>query len=68
MGILTDEKLRSLSQFFLKDASSVKEVETYHQTRALRSLRKNAQNSSDSSFDKNLEITEKHANGRHFTR
>ncbi|KAF3822740.1 hypothetical protein GH733_008114 [Mirounga leonina] len=50
------------------DGSSVKEVETYHRTRALRSLRKNAQNSSDSSFDKNMEITEKHANGRHFTR
>ncbi|XP_037659132.1 ATPase family AAA domain-containing protein 2 [Choloepus didactylus] len=47
--------------------SSVKEV-AYHQTRALRSLRKNAQNSSDSSFDKNMEIMEKHANGRHFTR
>ncbi|DAA22792.1 TPA: ATPase family, AAA domain containing 2 [Bos taurus] len=50
------------------DGSSVKEVETYHQTRTLRSLRKNAQNSSDSSFDKNTVITEKHANGRHFTR
>ncbi|XP_059971683.1 ATPase family AAA domain-containing protein 2 [Mesoplodon densirostris] len=50
------------------DGSSVKEVETYHRTRALRSLRKNAQNSSDSSFDKNMEITEKHTNGRHFTR
>nr|XP_036864985.1 ATPase family AAA domain-containing protein 2-like isoform X1 [Manis javanica] len=48
--------------------SSVKEAKTYHQTRASRSLRKNAQNSSDSSFDKNMEITEKHANGRHFTR
>ncbi|XP_036781419.2 ATPase family AAA domain-containing protein 2 isoform X3 [Manis pentadactyla] len=48
--------------------SSVKESKTYHQTRASRSLRKNAQNSSDSSFDKNMEITEKHANGRHFTR
>uniref|UniRef100_I3MNR4 ATPase family AAA domain-containing protein 2 n=1 Tax=Ictidomys tridecemlineatus TaxID=43179 RepID=I3MNR4_ICTTR len=50
------------------DGSSVKEVETYHRTRALKSLRKNAQTSSDSSFDKNMEITEKHANGRHFTR
>ncbi|XP_043339382.1 ATPase family AAA domain-containing protein 2 [Cervus canadensis] len=50
------------------DGSTVKEVETYHQTRTLRSLRKNAQNSSDSSFDKNTVITEKHANGRHFTR
>ncbi|XP_062935900.1 ATPase family AAA domain-containing protein 2 [Cynocephalus volans] len=50
------------------DGSSVKKVETYHRTRALRSLRKNAQNSSDSSFDKNVEITEKHANDRHFTR
>ncbi|KAM9689549.1 ATPase family AAA domain-containing protein 2 isoform 2-T2 [Dama dama] len=50
------------------DGSTVKEVETYHQTRTLRSLRKNAQNSSDSSFDKNTMITEKHANGRHFTR
>lgn len=54
--------------FFLKDGSSVKEVETYHQTRALRSLRKTAQDSSDSSFDKNMEITEKRTNGRHFTR
>ncbi|KAG8515523.1 ATPase family AAA domain-containing protein 2 [Galemys pyrenaicus] len=50
------------------DESSVKEVETYHRTRALRSLKKNAQNSSDSSFDKNMELTEKHTNGRHFTR
>ncbi|XP_047381126.1 ATPase family AAA domain-containing protein 2 isoform X2 [Sciurus carolinensis] len=50
------------------DGSSVKEVETYHRTRTLKSLRKNAQTSSDSSFDKNMEITEKHANGRHFTR
>ncbi|XP_065751300.1 ATPase family AAA domain-containing protein 2 [Phocoena phocoena] len=50
------------------DGSSVKEVETYHRTRALRCLRKNAQNSSDSSFDKNMEVTEKHTNGRHFTR
>ncbi|XP_058524487.1 ATPase family AAA domain-containing protein 2 isoform X2 [Ochotona princeps] len=50
------------------DGSSVKEVETYHRTRAVRSLRKTAQNSSDSSFDKNMEITEKHTNGRHFTR
>ncbi|XP_040835276.1 ATPase family AAA domain-containing protein 2 isoform X3 [Ochotona curzoniae] len=50
------------------DGSSVKEVETYHQTRALRSLRKTAQDSSDSSFDKNMEITEKRTNGRHFTR
>ncbi|XP_062044016.1 ATPase family AAA domain-containing protein 2 isoform X1 [Lepus europaeus] len=50
------------------DGSSVKKVESYHRTRALRSLRKTAQNSSDSSFDKNMEITEKHANGRHFTR
>ncbi|XP_040835280.1 ATPase family AAA domain-containing protein 2 isoform X6 [Ochotona curzoniae] len=49
------------------DGSSVKEVETYHQTRALRSLRKTAQDSSDSSFDKNMEITEKRTNGRHFT-
>uniref|UniRef100_A0A2I3RAI1 ATPase family AAA domain-containing protein 2 n=1 Tax=Pan troglodytes TaxID=9598 RepID=A0A2I3RAI1_PANTR len=50
------------------DGSSVKEVETYHRTRALRSLRKDAQNSSDSSFEKNVEITEQLANGRHFTR
>ncbi|XP_008141517.2 ATPase family AAA domain-containing protein 2 isoform X1 [Eptesicus fuscus] len=50
------------------DGSSVKEVETYHRKRVLRTLRKNAQNSSDSSFDKNMEVTEKHANGRHFTR
>uniref|UniRef100_A0A5F9CS40 Bromo domain-containing protein n=1 Tax=Oryctolagus cuniculus TaxID=9986 RepID=A0A5F9CS40_RABIT len=50
------------------DGSSVKKAESYHRTRALRSLRKTAQNSSDSSFDKNMEITEKHANGRHFTR
>lgn len=50
------------------DGSSVKEVETYHRKRALKTLRKNAQNSSDSSFDKNMEITEKHTNGRHFTR
>ncbi|XP_020012080.1 ATPase family AAA domain-containing protein 2 isoform X3 [Castor canadensis] len=50
------------------DGSSVKEVETYHQTRSLRSLRKNAQTSSDSSFDKNMEMTERHASVRHFTR
>ncbi|XP_023583947.1 ATPase family AAA domain-containing protein 2 isoform X1 [Trichechus manatus latirostris] len=50
------------------DGSSVKEVKTYHQARTLRPLRKNAQNSSDSSFDKNMEVMEKHANGRHFTR
>ncbi|XP_006157593.1 ATPase family AAA domain-containing protein 2 isoform X2 [Tupaia chinensis] len=50
------------------DGSSVKEVKTFHRTPALRSLRKNAQTSSDSSFDKNMEITEKHTNGRHFTR
>ncbi|ELW49085.1 ATPase family AAA domain-containing protein 2 [Tupaia chinensis] len=49
------------------DGSSVKEVKTFHRTPALRSLRKNAQTSSDSSFDKNMEITEKHTNGRHFT-
>ncbi|XP_037357948.1 ATPase family AAA domain-containing protein 2 isoform X2 [Talpa occidentalis] len=53
---------------YYKDGSSVKEVETYHRTRALRSLKKNAQNSSDSSFDKNMALTEKHTNGRHFTR
>ncbi|XP_060051464.1 ATPase family AAA domain-containing protein 2 isoform X3 [Erinaceus europaeus] len=51
-----------------RDGSSVKEVEVYHRTRSLKSLRKNAQNSSDSSFDKNLELTETCANGRHFTR
>ncbi|XP_045437461.1 ATPase family AAA domain-containing protein 2 isoform X6 [Pipistrellus kuhlii] len=50
------------------DGSSIKEVETYHRKRVLRTLRKNAQNSSDSSFDKNMEVTEKHANGGHFTR
>lgn len=50
------------------DGSSVKEVGTYHRTRALRALRKDAQNSSDSSFEKNVEITEQLANGRHFTR
>ncbi|KAM6215269.1 ATPase family AAA domain-containing protein 2 isoform 1-T1 [Rhynchocyon petersi] len=50
------------------DGSSVKEAETYHQTRALRSLRKTTQTSSDSSFDKNMEIMEKHSNDRHFTR
>ncbi|XP_012925072.1 ATPase family AAA domain-containing protein 2 [Heterocephalus glaber] len=50
------------------DGSSVKEVGMYHRTRSLRSLRKSAQTSSDSSFDKKLDITEKHANGRHFTR
>ncbi|XP_011804684.1 PREDICTED: ATPase family AAA domain-containing protein 2 [Colobus angolensis palliatus] len=50
------------------DGSSVKEVGTYHRTRALRSLRKDAQNSSDSSFEKNVEVTEQLANGRHFTR
>ncbi|XP_069847457.1 ATPase family AAA domain-containing protein 2 isoform X1 [Dipodomys merriami] len=50
------------------DGSSVKEVETYHHTRSLRSLRKNAPTSSDSSFDKNMELLEKHTNGRHFTR
>ncbi|XP_048214738.1 ATPase family AAA domain-containing protein 2 isoform X2 [Perognathus longimembris pacificus] len=50
------------------DGSSVKEVETYHQTRSLRSLRKNAQTSSDSGFDKNMEITDKYTHGRHFTR
>uniref|UniRef100_A0A8C2UNI2 ATPase family AAA domain-containing protein 2 n=1 Tax=Chinchilla lanigera TaxID=34839 RepID=A0A8C2UNI2_CHILA len=51
-----------------RDGSSVKEVGTYHQTRSLRSLRKSAQTSSDSSFHKKTEITEKHAIGRHFTR
>ncbi|XP_066235540.1 ATPase family AAA domain-containing protein 2 [Saccopteryx leptura] len=50
------------------DGSSVKEVETYHRKRALRTLRKNGQNSSDSSFDKTMAITEKHSNGRRFTR
>ncbi|KAL1767908.1 ATPase family AAA domain-containing protein 2 [Sigmodon hispidus] len=50
------------------DGSSVKEVEIYHHTRSLKSFRKKAQISSDSSFDKNMERTEKHANGRHFTR
>ncbi|XP_049621574.1 ATPase family AAA domain-containing protein 2 [Suncus etruscus] len=50
----------------MEDGSSVKN--TYHETRALRSLRKNAQNSSDSSIDKNMKITEKHINDRHFTR
>nr|XP_028708732.1 ATPase family AAA domain-containing protein 2 isoform X2 [Macaca mulatta] len=50
------------------DGSSVKEVGTYHRTRALRALRKDAQNSSDSSFEKNVEITEQLGNGRHFTR
>uniref|UniRef100_A0A8C6WDA5 ATPase family AAA domain-containing protein 2 n=1 Tax=Nannospalax galili TaxID=1026970 RepID=A0A8C6WDA5_NANGA len=50
------------------DGSSIKEVEIYHQTRSLRSLRKNAQISSDSSFDKNMERTEKQMNNRHFTR
>ncbi|XP_028727722.1 ATPase family AAA domain-containing protein 2 [Peromyscus leucopus] len=50
------------------DGSSVKGVEIYHHTHSLRSLRKKAQISSDSSFDKNMERTEKHTNGRHFTR
>ncbi|XP_011943630.1 PREDICTED: ATPase family AAA domain-containing protein 2 isoform X2 [Cercocebus atys] len=50
------------------DGSSVKEVGTYHRTRALRALRKDAQNSSDSSFEKNVKITEQLGNGRHFTR
>ncbi|XP_004607818.2 ATPase family AAA domain-containing protein 2 [Sorex araneus] len=54
------------------DGSSVKEIETYHRTHDLRSLRKNAQNSSDSSFDKNKNMNKKlmknHINGRHFTR
>ncbi|XP_019486927.1 PREDICTED: ATPase family AAA domain-containing protein 2 isoform X1 [Hipposideros armiger] len=49
-------------------AAAAGEVETYHRKRVLRTLRKSAQNSSDSSFDQNMEITEKHANGRHFTR
>ncbi|OBS67016.1 hypothetical protein A6R68_04450 [Neotoma lepida] len=49
------------------DDSSVKGVEIYHHTHSLRSLRKKAQISSDSSFDKNMERTEKHNNGRHFT-
>ncbi|KAM5281249.1 ATPase family AAA domain-containing protein 2 isoform 1-T1 [Ctenodactylus gundi] len=49
-------------------ATAAGKAETYHRTRALRSLRKSAQTSSDSSFDKNMEITEKLPNGRHFTR
>ncbi|XP_038935135.1 ATPase family AAA domain-containing protein 2 isoform X1 [Rattus norvegicus] len=51
-----------------KDGSSVKGVEICHNTRSLRSLRKQAQTSSDSSSDKNVERTEKYCNGRHFTR
>ncbi|XP_038199344.1 ATPase family AAA domain-containing protein 2 isoform X1 [Arvicola amphibius] len=51
------------------DGSSVKGVEIYRHTRSLRSLRKKEQISSDSSFDKNMERTEKPTtNGRHFTR
>ncbi|XP_021500935.1 ATPase family AAA domain-containing protein 2 isoform X1 [Meriones unguiculatus] len=50
------------------DAASVKGVETYYNTRSVRSLRKRAQISSDSSFDKKMERTEIHSNGRHFTR
>ncbi|GAB1299382.1 ATPase family AAA domain-containing protein 2 [Apodemus speciosus] len=49
------------------DASSVKGVEIYN-TRSLRSLRKQTQTSSKSSFDKNVERTEKYSNGGHFTR
>ncbi|KAM9094966.1 ATPase family AAA domain-containing protein 2 isoform X2 [Sarcophilus harrisii] len=47
--------------------SSVKEVESFS-THALRSLRKTEQHSSDSSFDKNMEISSDTTNGRHFTR
>ncbi|XP_052016380.1 ATPase family AAA domain-containing protein 2 isoform X2 [Apodemus sylvaticus] len=50
------------------DTSSVKGVEIYHNTRSLRSLRKQTQTSSESSFDKNVDRTEKYSNGRHFTR
>lgn len=50
------------------DGSSVKGVESCYNTRSLRSLRKQAQTSSDSSSDKNVERTEKYCNGRHFTR
>ncbi|KAM7317083.1 ATPase family AAA domain-containing protein 2 isoform X2 [Alexandromys fortis] len=51
------------------DGSSVKGVEVYRHTHSLRSLRKKEQISSDSSFDKNMERTEKHTtDGRHFTR
>ncbi|KAH0509580.1 ATPase family AAA domain-containing protein 2 [Microtus ochrogaster] len=50
------------------DGSSAKGVEIYRHTHSLRSLRKKEQISSDSSFDKNMERTEKHTtNGRHFT-
>ncbi|XP_023574583.1 ATPase family AAA domain-containing protein 2 [Octodon degus] len=51
-----------------EDGSLVEEVRTYHRTRSLRSFRKSAQTSSDSSFHTKMEITERHANGRHFTR
>ncbi|XP_043838126.1 ATPase family AAA domain-containing protein 2 isoform X2 [Dromiciops gliroides] len=47
--------------------SSVKEVESFS-TNVLRSLRKTEQHSSDSSFDKNMEISSDTTNGRHFTR
>ncbi|XP_044524933.1 ATPase family AAA domain-containing protein 2 [Gracilinanus agilis] len=47
--------------------SSVKEVESFS-THALRSLRKTEPHSSDSSFDKNMEISSVTTNGRHFTR
>ncbi|XP_028609717.1 ATPase family AAA domain-containing protein 2 isoform X2 [Grammomys surdaster] len=50
------------------DESSVTGVKIYYNTRSLRSLRKQAQTSSESSFDKNSERTEKFSNGRHFTR
>ncbi|XP_051015596.1 ATPase family AAA domain-containing protein 2 [Acomys russatus] len=48
--------------------SSVKGAEIYHKKRSLRSLSKKAQISSDSSFDKSMDGTQKHSNGRHFTR
>lgn len=50
------------------DGFTVKGAETYHNTRSLRSLRNQAQTSSESSFDKNVDRTEKYSNGRHFTR
>uniref|UniRef100_A0A6I8NZ06 ATPase family AAA domain-containing protein 2 n=1 Tax=Ornithorhynchus anatinus TaxID=9258 RepID=A0A6I8NZ06_ORNAN len=51
-----------------QDCSPGKEVKNFN-THSLRSLKKNGQRSSDSSFDKNTELSsENNINGRHFTR
>ncbi|XP_021039506.1 ATPase family AAA domain-containing protein 2 isoform X2 [Mus caroli] len=59
---------KSMASKAAGDGFSVKGAETYHNTRSLRSLRNQAQTFSESSFDKNVERSEKYSNGRHFTR